>query len=272
MFRSGGPRAATITLTTDFGTRDHYVACMKGVILQINPAVRLVDVTHEIAPHGVVEGAFILRQVFPWFPPGTIHVAVVDPGVGTQRRILVGRYSDRYVIAPDNGLISLVHRDAELQELRSIENRGYFGGTLSPTFHGRDVMGPVAAHLASGIPLHQLGPSTDHLEILSLARPRAERDGRLCGEVLYVDVFGNLITNISLADLNGMPRRRERREVFVGECRVGPVQSTYADVRPGEAIALLGSSQMLEVAVNQGSAASHFSARVGTPVSVRCLP
>jgi len=259
----------TVTLMTDFGTRDHYVACMKGVILQVNANLRIVDVTHDITPHGIVEAAFILRHIWPWFPPGTVHVVVVDPGVGTGRRILIGRYSDRLVIAPDNGNITLVHRDAQIQELRSVEARRFFGGVLSPTFHGRDVMAPVAAHVASGVRLHDLGPLTDHLEILNLPQPKVAPGHSLIGEVLYVDHFGNLITNITAVDINNAYSRRDRIEAWIGDVSLGPIHATYSDVSQGEPLALFGSTLMLEIAVNQGNAAVRFAAGVGTRVEIR---
>ncbi len=259
---------AVITLTTDFGTRDHYVACMKGVILQIAPKVTIVDVTHDVTPHGIVQAAFVLRQVWSWFPPDTVHVVVVDPGVGTKRHIIAGRYSDRIVVAPDNGIISLIHRDGRLQELRIVENRRFFAGQLSSTFHGRDILAPVAAHVANGTRLAELGPPTDRLVILRLPQPVLDT-GCLRGEVLYVDHFGNLVTNLSVADVNNFAVRRGRLAVFIGEQSVGPIRAAYGEVEPGTPLALLGSTQLLEIAVNQGSAAAHFGAGAGTPVTVR---
>jgi S-adenosylmethionine hydrolase len=257
-----------ITLTTDFGAQDHYVACLKGVILQICSKARVIDVTHDIAPQSVMQAAFVLRQVWPWFPPGTIHVAVVDPGVGTRRRIVVGRYSDRFIVTPDNGTVSLVHRDAELQELRAVENRQYFTASLSTTFHGRDILAPVAAHIANGVRLNELGPITDHLEILQL--PHTRREGSaLVGEVLYVDRFGNLITNINVSEINSVASARHRLEVFLDGRAIGPIQITYSDVPAGQPLALVGSTQMLEVAVNQGNAGQQLGGRVGTPVELR---
>lgn len=260
---------AVITLMTDFGTQDHYVACMKGVILQINPRVTLVDVTHNIAPQGVVEAAFVLRQIWAWFPPNTIHLAVVDPGVGTSRRILVGRYSDRVVIAPDNGLISLVHRDAQIQELRILDNRRFLAGSLSSTFHGRDIMAPVAAHLSNGMHLAELGPLTDRLEVLSLPVPQHGGDAAVTGHVIYVDHFGNLVTNISAGDVNAASGRGRSLDVYLAEQCVGPIRQTYADVGVGEPLALIGSTQMLEVAINRGDASEYFTARPGVPVRLR---
>jgi hypothetical protein len=259
-----------ITLTTDFGEADHYIACMKGVILQYAPSARIVDVTHLIQPHHVVHGAFVLWQIIGYFPEGTIHVAVVDPGVGTARRLVAARYNDQTILAPDNGLLSLVHRDYALQQLRVIENTRLFRPEVSDTFHGRDILAPVAGHLAEGTPFEELGPITDRLEILDLGRPTSLPNGGLEGRVLYVDRFGNLISNISQVDLEAAAADEGLRlEVRVGARLIGPLRSTYADVAEGQIIALIGSTGMLEVAVNQGSAADHLHAGPGTPILFR---
>lgn len=259
-----------IALMTDFGTRDHYVAAMKGVILQINPKVTLVDISHEIGAQDLYHGAFVLRQSLPYFPAGTILAAVVDPGVGSSRRILAGRYHDRIVLAPDNGILSLVHRDADLQEIRSVENRRFFASTISSTFHGRDIFAPVAAHLSRGVSLSELGPPADRLEILDLPKPHFHPNGSIDGRIVLVDRFGNLISNISEVDLS--PLRRSSagvKDVQVAGRSVGPIRDTYSDVPAGQPLALVGSSQMLEIAVSAGSAATVLGAGVGTPIEVR---
>ena len=258
-----------IALMTDFDTRDHYVAVMKGVILQINPKATLVDVSHRIVPQDLYHGAFVLRQALPFFPPKTIFVAVVDPTVGTRRRILAARYSDRIVLAPDNGLLTLLHRDAELQEIRVVENRRFFAATLSTTFHGRDIFAPVAAHLSRNVTLDQLGPVADCIEVLELAAPVKQKDGGIAGQIVVVDGFGNLITNVSQLDLAAPGPARGGFVVSVGPREVGPVRVTYGDVAPGEPLALIGSTQMLEIAVNSGNAAEKLEAGRGTPVTLR---
>lgn len=267
---AGGPPMRIITLTTDFGESDHYIACMKGVILQQAPSARIIDVTHVIQPHDVVHGAFVLRQVFDHFPEDTIHVAVVDPGVGAARRLLAVRYEGQTVLAPDNGLISLIHRDFAMEELRAIENTRLFRQEISATFHGRDVLAPVAGHLAQGMPLQDVGPIVDKLEILNLERPTSLANGGIEGQVLYVDRFGNLISNISQMDLETAAQGMARRfNVHVGPLRVGPLRSTYADVAPGEIVAVIGSTGMVEVAINQGNAAAQLRAAPGTIIAVR---
>lgn len=260
---------AIVALLTDFGTADYYVAAMKGSILQVDPKATLVDISHEIASQDVFHAAFVLRQVFPFYPPKTIFVAVVDPGVGTSRRILAARYNDRIVLAPDNGLLTLVHRDADLQEIRTVENRRLFAGTLSSTFHGRDIFAPVAGHLSKGVSLDHLGPVADRIEVLNVGKPVRHPDGQLSGEVILIDRFGNLIANLSIVDLSAACAGNRHFEVSIKDRPVGPLRITYADVPPGEPLALIGSSQMLEIAVNQGSAAKVLGARRGDPVHLR---
>lgn len=255
-----------IALMTDFGTRDHYVAAMKGMILQINPKATLVDVTHDLDPQDIMGASFTLRQVFPFFPAGTIFVAVVDPTVGTDRRVLAGRYSDRIVLAPDNGVLTFLQRDAELQDMRVIENRQYLASSLSVTFHGRDIFAPVAGHLSKGVAFDRIGPRADRIEILELPRPHRHSSGDLDGQVLYVDRFGNLITNICTMDLAPARARGLQWHVSLGTHDIGPLQTTYADVQPGTPLALVGSTQMVEIAVNQGSAARQFGASRGHEV------
>ncbi|RIK64849.1 MAG: hypothetical protein DCC65_13430 [Planctomycetota bacterium] len=258
-----------ITLTTDFGDADHYVACMKGVILQLAPEAHIVDVTHTIPPHDVVRGAFVLRQIFDYYPPGTIHVSVVDPGVGTSRRLIAASYDGQLVLAPDNGLVSLIHRDIALDELRAVANARLFRQEVSSTFHGRDVLAPVAGHLARGMALSNVGPMIEQLEILNLDPPAMLPNGGIEGQVLYVDHFGNLITNISEADVAAAMGPQPDLNVYVGPLRVGPLRTTYGDVNTGEIVALIGSTGMLEIAINQGNAASGLRASPGTIVIVR---
>jgi hypothetical protein len=260
---------AIITLTTDFGEADHYLACMKGIILQIVPTAQIVDVSHVINRHDVVHAAFILRQVFDFFPDGTVHLAVVDPGVGTTRRLIAARYGAQTVLAPDNGLVTLVHRDFVLAELRVIQNTHLFRSEVSATFHGRDILAPVAAQLARGMPLEAVGPMIDQLEMLNLEKVVPLPDGGLEGQVLYIDHFGNLISNIGQDDLARMADGGRGMNVHVGPLRIGPLRRTYADVRPGEIVAVIGSTGMLEVAINQGSAATQLRATPGTIVVIR---
>jgi len=258
-----------VALLTDFGTADHYVASMKGLILGINPKVTIVDVSHEIRSQDIFQAAFILRQVLPYYPEETVFAAVVDPTVGTSRRILAARYNSRVVLAPDNGLLTLVHRDGDLQEMRVVENRRLFANSLSTTFHGRDIFAPVAAHLSRGMSLDHVGPVANQIEILELAKPVQRSDGTIEGEVVLIDRFGNLITNVSVLDLSAARAGNRHLEVTVNDQAVGPIRVTYADVARGQTLALIGSSQMLEIAVNHGSAAEILKARRGDAVRLQ---
>jgi len=260
---------AVITLLTDFGTRDHYVAAMKGVILQITPDARLVDVSHEVDPQDVVRAAYLLRQVWDWYPPGTVHLVVVDPGVGSRRRIIAGRYAGRYVVAPDNGLISMVHHELPLEAVHVVENRKYMLPAISATFHGRDIMAPVAAHLAAGLALRNLGPPTDHVDVLQLAAPQRTADHGISGQVLCADRFGNLITNITRHDLLPTHQHRRNVKVYLGDVCIGPIHTSYHEVATGQPLALIGSSDHLEISVNCGSAEKNFAPPRGAKVEVR---
>lgn len=253
-----------ITLTTDFGTRDPYVAEVKGVILgiaaRLGRMVHLVDVTHEIARHDVVEGALALEAVAAAFPPGTVHVAVVDPGVGTTRRALGLAAGGHVFLAPDNGLVTACLRPG--WRAVALETPEYRRAAVSRTFHGRDVFAPAAAHVALGVPLERLGPPLADPVRLGWDDARAE-GGMVVGAVLHVDRFGNLITTIREAQLPG----GEGVEVRIGGRRL-PLVGTYGDLRRGQAGALIGSGGRLEIAVREGSAAAGLRARRGARVTV----
>ena len=259
--------AAIVTLTTDFGGRDPYVAAMKGVILGIaraaRRAVELVDLTHEVAPHYVVEAALALDAVVPFFPPGTVHVAVVDPAVGTARRGLAVAARGQVFVGPDNGLFTpfLAGTSWQAWELTAPE---YRLAAVSRTFHGRDVFAPAAAHVATGVGPARLGaPVTDPVR---LAWPHpGEIGGVVAGAVLHVDRFGNLVTSIPAGAIAG-PLRAGATVRVAG--RPVPIVGTYGELARGRAGALVGSSGRLEIAVREGSAARVLGARRGTAVVV----
>jgi S-adenosylmethionine hydrolase len=257
-----------ITLLTDFGLYDHYVASVKGVILQIAPKVTIVDITHEVSPQNVVQAAFILRQAFECFPADTIHVAVIDPGVGTARPVIAAKYAGQFILAPDNGLVSLVHRDFALEELRVVQNASLFRKGVSATFHGRDIFAPVAAHVARAVRLAEVGPATDRLALLDLPAPLVSPDGRIRGQILYIDHFGNALTNISAADLERAARRRPHLSATAAGHPLGPLRQTYAESPPGAALALISGANMLEIAVNQGNASRELGLTAGQEVVV----
>ena len=255
-----------ITLTTDFGLADSYVAVMKGVILGIAPQARIVDITHHIAPQNVRQAATVLQAAVPYFPPHTIHVAVVDPGVGSARRPIAVRTPQAIFIGPDNGLFSIVLTEANTENLAvlHLDQTAYWLPTVSRTFHGRDIFSPVAAHLAAGAPFESLGtPITDPV-IIAISQPSKLHDGAIHGEVVYVDGFGNLISDIPEAWLAG----RHWVLSCAGQEILGPSQS-YASAQPGELLALISSSGTLEIAVRDGSAAARLRARPGEPIQAR---
>lgn len=243
-----------IAFITDFGTHDHYVGAMKGAILTIAPKAQIVDISHDIERHNIAHGALVLHQCLQSFPPETVFVAVIDPGVGTDRGLFAARYADRVVVAPDNGLVSFVHGEWPLQAMHALENDNYFASTVSSTFHGRDVMAPVAAHLANGVELEALGRSIEQPTLLPVALRAVESERALLGEVVCVDAFGTLITNIRAEQLDGLNISQDLMIVSAGTRKVGSVRNTYHDVPVGKCLALVGSTGLLEIAVNQGRA------------------
>jgi S-adenosylmethionine hydrolase len=259
--------SAIITLTTDFGSRDPYVAEMKGVILSLARAVHLVDVTHEIEPQHITEGALAVEATAQVFPPGTIHVAVVDPGVGTARRGLVVESKGQYFVGPDNGILTPVLA-AGAWEAFALEATELGRAQVSRTFHGRDVFAPAAAHLALGVTPSRFGPPVTDPVLLTwpTARPVA---GGVTGHVIHVDRFGNLVTSITAAQVEVITQGTlPRGLVGVGGRRL-PLVGTYGDLLPGGLGALVGSRNRLEVVVREGSAAARLRANRGTPVLLR---
>lgn len=261
-----------ITLTTDFGTRDPYVGEMKGVICGLAPRdCHVIDITHEIPPFDRIRAGFALLSILTSFPEETIHIAVVDPGVGSARRILLARYASRFVLFPDNGLITPMHRRHPIQGLFAVENSRLFRHPVSRTFHGRDIFAPVAAHLAKGLAPEAVGRPTDVLELSpDWPTPQVERD-RALGCVILADRFGNLITNLHEEDL---PRARGLQEgpfIAIEGRAIGALRSGYHEARPGEALALIGGSGFLEIAVNQGNAEERFHGPMAQ-IAVTLLP
>jgi S-adenosyl-L-methionine hydrolase (adenosine-forming) len=255
-----------ITLTTDFGTGSPYVAAMKGVILSINPAAMIVDISHAVGAQDITRGALVLEDTTPWFPADTIHVAVVDPGVGTQRAILYARIGPQQYLAPDNGLLGrLMVRTRPSLVLRLTE-REHWLAEVSHTFHGRDIMAPVAARLSLGLDPRRLGPPAGQLDQLELPQPKVV-DQRIRGEVLSIDSFGNLITNISHDLLAGKPND-SRACVVCGIYETFGIYHTYGEQAPGMLVALIGSSGRLELAIVGDNAAARLGVSIGTPVVV----
>lgn len=288
-----------ITLTTDFGAADGYVGTMKGVILGLDPHPPIVDISHAVAPQDVAGGAFVLYRAYPYFPPDAIHVAVVDPGVGSARQALALVTAHGLFVGPDNGLFTYVLREAvaravgwaeapgvpavwdprfdldaalpaappaRLPQAYALANPTYWRPTRSATFHGRDVFAPVAAHLATGVPPAALGPplALDHLVRLPDPTPTLG-EGAIQGRVIACDHFGNLITNIAAGLLPALGPAPGVRVTLAGRALVG-VQPTYADVAPGTLLALINSAGLLEIAVREGHAGRQLGVGVGAPV------
>jgi hypothetical protein len=260
-----------ITLTTDFGLSDPYVAMMKGVILSINASAVLVDVTHLIETVSVSQAALMLRESFPYFPEGTVHLAVVDPGVGSDRRPIALEAGGHCFVGPDNGLLWPVVRDFKGAVAVQLTQSRYFLPSVTSTFHGREIFAPVAAHLSLGLPIEALGPVVQELTTLAIPQPHVQR-GVLCGQIIQMDHFGNLVTNISgkvLTDfLESAPPRIE-----AGNLLIRKLSRIYADGNKGEPLALINSSGLLEIAVNLGRASEYIGLKngeiVGALVQVR---
>jgi S-adenosylmethionine hydrolase len=254
-----------ITLTTDFGLTDHFVGTMKGVILGIAPQVSIVDISHEVTPFQIAEGAYTLAQAYRYFPKKTIHVVVVDPGVGTERRAVLAEAGGQYFVAPDNGVLTMVY-EAENHKVRVISNSKYYLHEMSQTFHGRDVFAPSAAHLARGAKPGTFGKLIHDYVQLALIKPQRMARRGWMGTVLKVDRFGNLITNLRGAEFPEIATRPF--EISVGLQRIGDFAPTFGARLPGELFILVGSSGYVEVVVNQGSAAKTLGCGVGAPVEL----
>ncbi len=258
-----------ISLLTDFGVRDGYVGVMKGVIYGIAPDAQIADITHTISPQNVMEGAIALGRAAPYFPDGTVHVAVVDPGVGTVRHPIAARIGRYSYVGPDNGLFTVVlqraERHGEPVKLVRLDRRGYWLPEISNVFHGRDIFAPVGAHLANGVSLDELGSPVD--DVIRLVMPEIETTGAgVRGQVISVDNFGNLATNIHRSDL---PPDVERLVVSVAGTEIRGMVRTFGSRPTGELIALYGTANDLLVSVVNGSAAERLSASVGAVVDVR---
>ncbi|OPL10883.1 MAG: hypothetical protein AVO38_04685 [delta proteobacterium ML8_D] len=255
-----------LAFLSDFGLKDPYVGIVKAVILGINPALQIVDISHQIAPQNVMEGSFVLGSAFREFPMGTIFLNVVDPGVGSQRIGLLAVTEHYMFLAPDNGLLSMVFRYHSKVTCFSIENSKYFRHPVSNTFHGRDIFAPVAAHLTLGVAPNSFGPHCRNPVRFQWPEP-VVKDQYIEGEVIYIDGFGNLVLNVSADLIRHRCPVSEQFRVYIKGMEL-PLLTTYSDVDKGGTAALIGSYGYLEVAVNQGSAAESIAAGVGEPVLI----
>ncbi|NWF86940.1 S-adenosyl-l-methionine hydroxide adenosyltransferase family protein [Candidatus Bathyarchaeota archaeon] len=258
---------AIITLTSDFGLKDPYVAEMKAVILGINRKATVVDLTHEIEKFNIRMGAYMLASASPYFPKGTIHVAVVDPSVGTKRHPILIQTRKSFYVGPDNGVLILAAKNEGIQHIYKIANRKLMLPKVSNTFHGRDMFAPAAAHLSSGIPPEEFGPEIHKVLTPDFAKV-TKRKNLFMGEVMHVDGFGNIITNISENDLKTM-KIKHKVNVKLKNARLElKLCKAYAEVEQKQPLAIIGSHNFLEISINQGDAATFFKVRSGDKVTV----
>ena len=263
---------SVITLLTDFGTDDAYVGLMKGVILSINPRVTIVDITHQISRQDIVQAAFAIHSGYHFFPEGTVHLIVVDPGVGTDRGLLALKLENHFFIAPDNGVLTLLLGEKNVSSLNLIKNPNYFRHPLSQTFHGRDIIAPVGAHITKGLEVNKLGPRIDPQNAICLDNlaARLTKKGEIKGRVVAIDHFGNMITNINSEQLTECLSADSRHAIHIkiGSTIIRGLSDSYAGGRSNSPLALVGSRGYLEIAINKGSAAQRLNAATGDPVQV----
>ncbi|MFL6449651.1 MAG: S-adenosyl-l-methionine hydroxide adenosyltransferase family protein [Bryobacteraceae bacterium] len=261
------PKYPVITLTTDFGIQDHYVASMKGILLGVNPAMPIVDITHEIPPFSIISGAYAISQAAPCFPPNTVHIIVVDPGVGTARRPVLLQSGGQIFIAPDNGVLTMVADTDRDSIWFEITRRELMRRVISATFHGRDVFAPVGAAIASGkVGASDVGPQIFDIETLESLSVKLLDEENWAGRILSVDRFGNLITNFRSSTFSFVGS--EPFEITIAGQIVTKQASTFGEVAPGEIFAYFGSSGYVEIGINQGNAALRLQAAAGEPVTL----
>jgi S-adenosylmethionine hydrolase len=263
------PHRPIVTLTTDFGTTDHFVGAVKGVILDIVPDAAIVDISHAVQAFDVLDGALAISQAYSYFPNGTIHMVVVDPGVGTARRPILASSDGYHFVAPDNGVLSMVYAKEERVHVRHITSDHYFRMPVSNTFHARDIFAPVAAYLAKQVDSHKFGDEIEDYVRFAAPRPKATGDGRMRAVVLKVDRFGNLITNVTPADVPALFMAKPGAfKIVVGSREITEIRATYAEGSPGEVFGIVGSMGYLEIAANRAAAAQVTGAGKGSEVSI----
>ncbi len=261
-----------ITLLTDFGIQDEYVGLMKGVILSVNPDASIIDLTHHIDPQDVVSAAYLIKSSHRYFPKSTVHVVVVDPGVGSDRAIIAVNMMGQTFIAPDNGVLGLVMEEGKVDNIVKVDNSDYFLNSISRTFHGRDIFAPVAAHISKGVEINNLGTKTDQDSVvrIDIKKPRMSESGNLVGEVVTVDRFGNLITNIDsgFLDLYCKDGVFENLEIRIGNSRIQGISESYSSAAAQTPLAIIGSKGYLEISLNIGSAQLYYDAQKGDAVHI----
>ena len=262
-----------ITLLTDFGTEDAYVGVMKGAILSINPSAVIVDVCHYIDPQDVIEAAYIIKSSYRYFPKGTVHMIVVDPGVGGNRSIVAVEFSGHIFLAPDNGVLTLLMDEGEIDTIIRVENTQYFLNSISQTFHGRDILAPIGAHISKGVPIEKLGSHLGMQDLirLSIPKPYISDKDELIGTIISIDRFGNCISNINENCLNKFVKNgsEKRLEIKIGKTVIKSLSRSYADVGSGCPLAIIGSFGYLEIALNCDNASRQLNVEKGDPLTLK---
>jgi len=263
---------AVITLLTDFGTHDAYVGIMKGVILQVHPTATIIDITHRIAPQDLMQAACTVAYTYKYFPVNSIHLIVVDPGVGSDRSIIALRKQGQIFLAPDNGVLTPVLDEGGEEQIYLVTNTRYFLKPVSQTFQGRDIFAPVGAQLAKGLPINELGKPIDGADLvrLNILKPHIAENGMVSGAVVSIDRFGNLISNIDWYFIkHHFPAATENSlRFYIGDQVIAGLSASYNNVEPGSPLAITGSRGYFEISVNSGSARQYFGTRQGDPVEV----
>lgn len=260
-----------LTLLTDFGTSDEYAGVMKGVILSINPDAAIIDLTHHIDPQDIEQAAYIIDAAYRFFPEKTVHVVVVDPGVGGDRKIIAARSGSFFFIAPDNGVLTLIMEQAGFDEIVKVENPGYFLDKISLTFHGRDIFAPVSAHVSAGLDINKLGKPLKQEELvrIKLQKPFLSAQEELTGKIIASDRFGNLMTNIRPDDFeNFLKTDSDNIKISIGRHRMTGLARSYDSTAPQHPLAIVGSRGFIEIAVNQGNAMEYFGVEKGDGVRI----
>ena len=257
-----------ITLTTDFGLQDAFVGQIKGAILCRNLNARIIDLTHAIPPHDILGAAVIIRSSYHYFPKESVHMIVVDPGVGSQRHIIAIMADNHIFLAPDNGTLTFLIRDKQIQAAHRVSNSSLFPNKISATFHGRDIIAPVAAALSDGLDISDVGPPIDLKECVQLDIPKTQLDENgITGRVIHIDRFGNIQTTITSGNIS-LYQPASFAGIFIRSKKINAISSTYSDIQEGELLAVIDSAGHLEIAVNRGNAAKQIECKVGDPVTV----
>jgi S-adenosylmethionine hydrolase len=257
-----------ITILTDFGQRDAYVAAMKGTILELAPNAKIVDIAHDITRHNIIQAAFILLNSSKYFPMNTIHLVVVDPGVGTERRRIIVQGNRSCYVGPDNGVLSLAIQEEGLKKIVLISERKYMRSNVTTTFEGRDIFAPAAAHLAQGVPIESFGRKVDRMKQLLISHPNIS-DHHISGEIIHTDGFGNIITNITDSQIQELMTIGQQYQVTINQT-TKPIKymRSYGYVSPRELVIIIGSSKYIEISINQGNAQKLFRAKTGDPIAI----